>query len=436
VIGGRNKLDDLNDNLSWLRGGRRIIGKLDLSLQLNTTVFLGFYKGEEYVKERIQDLEGQTSQDFYLVIVENCTPGFDPGTINELLEFSKKFTGRYMIVQNPINLGGLGSFQLNIDLLPTAWITFFHQDDKYLANHVASHLQAISTASESLSSVSTDLGSLNSEGKKVPVPPRANWFIDNSSKQATFLANVAEQVVPFASLSMRKARFEVDQAPMHTVAFSDSEQTLKSLMRGDHQFIKKETVLYRENPISESHTQGARVRTFSATIGLLRVFASDLFIDYARKISSDDRGPFVAKLEDAIRRRIQDLAFADLVWTMSLEQLNLAWGYEEPNSTSATRDVFSILGESYTPDILNGVLSKLDTARHYKKKITDATPPSSLETADNLTYAEPSVKKPKWTLLSLLYQVVGRLPYFIRRRIFKLYNSITLRSQPKPKGTL
>ena len=429
-------MNDQTANLAWLRVGRKTLGSLDLGLHLNTTVFLGLYKGEQYIKERIQDLEAQTSQDFYLVIVDNCSPGFDLSTLSNLLESSKKFANRYKLVQNPINLGGLGSFQLNLDLVPTTWITFFHQDDKYLPNHVESHLQAIKSGNESLSSVSTDLGSLNSEGKKVPVPPRANWFIDNSSEQATFLANVAEQVVPFASLSMRKEIFEADQVAMHTVAFSDSEQTLKSLMRGEHKFIKKQTVLYRENPISESHTQGAKVRTFSATIGLLKVFASDLFIDYARKISSNDRGPFVAKLEDAIRRRIQDSAFADLVWTTALEQLNVAWQYEEPNSTSATRDVFNLLGESYTPDILNAILSQLDTATHYQQKTTDATLPNSIKKANNLSESTQTIQKRKWTLLSLLYQVVGRLPYFMRRRIFKLYYSITSKSQSKPKGTL
>ena len=429
-------MNDQTANLAWLRVGRKTLGSLDLGLHLNTTVFLGLYKGEQYIKERIQDLEAQTSQDFYLVIVDNCSPGFDLSTLSNLLESSKKFANRYKLVQNPINLGGLGSFQLNLDLVPTAWITFFHQDDKYLPNHVESHLQAIKSGNESLSSVSTDLGSLNSEGKKVPVPPRANWFIDNSSEQATFLANVAEQVVPFASLSMRKAIFEADQVAMHTVAFSDSEQTLKSLMRGEHEFIKKQTVLYRENPISESHTQGAKVRTFSATIGLLKVFASDMFIDYACKISPNDRGPFVAKLEDAIRRRILDSAFADLVWTTALEQLNVAWQYEEPNSTSATRDVFNILGESYTPDILNAILSQLDTASHYQKKTTDAKSPNSMGTGNKLSESTQTIQKRKWALLSLLYEVVGRLPYFMRRRIFKLYNSITSRSQSKPKGTL
>jgi len=429
-------VNDQTANLAWLRVGRKTFGSLDLGLHLNTTVFLGLYKGEQYVKERIQDLEAQTSQDFYLVIVDNCSPGFDLATLSDLLESSKKFANRYKLVQNPINLGGLGSFQLNLDLVPTAWITFFHQDDKYLPNHVESHLQAIKSGNESLSSVSTDLGSLNSEGKKVPVPPRANWFIDNSSEQATFLANVAEQVVPFASLSMRKAIFEADQVAMHTVAFSDSEQTLKGLMRGEHEFINKQTVLYRENPISESHTQGAKVRTFSATIGLLKVFASDLFIDYAQKISSNDRGPFVAKLEDAIRRRIQDSAFADLVWTTALEQLNVAWQYEEPNSTSATRDVFNFLGESYTPDILNAILSQLETASHYQQKNTNPKSPNTMETAKNLSDSTQTLQKRKWTILSLLYQLVGRLPYFMRRRIFKLYNSLTSRSQSKPKGTL
>ena len=79
-------MNDQTANLGWLRVGRKIIGSLDLGLHLKTTVFLGLYKSEQYIKERIQDLEGQTSQDFYLVIVDNCSPGFDLGTFSDLLE--------------------------------------------------------------------------------------------------------------------------------------------------------------------------------------------------------------------------------------------------------------------------------------------------------------------------------------------------------------
>jgi hypothetical protein len=121
---------------------------------------------------------------------------------------------------------------------------------------------------------------------------------------------------------------------------------------------------------------------------------------------------------------------------MSLEQLNVAWEFEEPNSTSATRDVFSILGESYTPEILNAVLSQLESASHYKKKVTHSKSPNFMGTADNLSDSTQTLQKRRRTFLSLLYQIVGRLPYFMRRRIFKLYNSITSRSQRKLKGTL
>lgn len=428
-------MSDQTSNLAWLRAGRKIIGRLDLNLGLGTTVFLGLYKGEQYIKERIRDLEEQNSQDFYLVIVDNCSPEFDLALLENILKTSANFSNRYEIVQNPINLGGLGSFQLNLDLFPTTWITFFHQDDKYLPSHVATHLEAIKNGNQSLSSVSTDLGSISPDGKKAPVPPRANWFIDHSSAQATFLANVAEQVVPFASLSMRKASFEADQVPLHTVAFSDSEQTLKSLMRGDHEFIKKQTVLYRENPVSESHTQGGKVRTLSAAIGLLRVFASSEFVEYVQKIPTADQGSFVSKLEVAIRRRIKDSSLADLVWTMSLEQLTVAWGYQESNSTAATRDVFRLLGESYTPDILDGILSKLGAPSEYKSKhVTEGAPSASLASATEIHDASKNQQKRNWTVLSALYQVVGRLPYFMRRRIFQLYNFLKSRSQPDSKG--
>lgn len=429
-------MNDQTANLAWLRVGRKTLGSLNLGLHLNTTVFLGLYKGEQYIKERIQDLDAQTSQDFYLVVVDNCSPGFDLSTLSNLLESSKKFANRYKIVQNPINLGGLGSFQLNLDLIPTSWITFFHQDDKYLPNHVAIHLNAIALADESKGSFSTDLGSRDFEGKKIPAPPRANWFIKQTSQQSIFLANVAEQVVPFPALSIRTKNLVTDRVPPHSVAFADSEHTLFALMMGKHEFIPKETGFYTENPLSESHILGKATLTVAATLGLLRVFASQEFVEYVCKIASDERAEFVAKLEQSIRQRLPNVQYADLVWAVSLEQLNNAWGYEEPYSTAATRDVFSLLGESYTPDILNGILSKLGAPKEYNSKgISPLIPSDSLASENGVFDSSKKEKKRKLTLLSALYQVVGRLPYFIRKRIFKIYNFLTSMQHRNSKGT-
>jgi hypothetical protein len=257
-----------------------------------------------------------------------------------------------------------------------------------------------------------------------------------NSPQAIFLANVAEQVVPFPALSIRTKNLVADRVPPHSVAFADSEHTLFALMMGEHEFIPKETAFYTENPSSESHIQGKANLTLTATLGLLRVFASAEFVEYVFRIAQADRGEFVAKLEDSIRRRIPNVQYADLIWTMSLEQLNNAWGYQEPNSTAATRDVFSVLGESYTPEILNGILSKLEGPNEYKsEKIKGVNPFASLVTGTDAPESSKNKSKRKWTLLSALYQVVGRLPYFIRKRIFQIYNALKSNPKRQSKGT-
>jgi hypothetical protein len=88
-----------------------------------------------------------------------------------------------------------------------------------LENHLATHLAAINKSSDEIISVSTDMGSLGPDGKKQPVPPRANWFIENKDQYDQFIATVAEQVIPFASLSLRTQLAELDEVPWHTVAF-------------------------------------------------------------------------------------------------------------------------------------------------------------------------------------------------------------------------
>jgi hypothetical protein len=405
------------NNLDWLRRDRKTLGKLNGGVRFKTTVFLGLFEGKHYLEARIKELEAQTSQDFYLLIVDNCSSDFDMNYAQDLLLDSPVFKDRFQIVQNPVNLGGLGSFQLNVDLVQTPWITSFHQDDQYLANHIAIHLQEINKSSDEIISVSTDLGSLGADGKKQPVPPRANWFIETKTQMDQFLAIVAEQVIPFPALSIRTSFVELDQVPWHTAAFSDSEQTLRALMRGKHEFIRKQTVLYRENPNSESHTQGETVRIYSATLGLLRVFGSDEFVNFLRGVPKADRGAFASKLENAINRRISKPEYSQLLWGFCLEQLTHAWAYEESKTTAATSEMFSKLGQSYTPEILNGILVKADpSARLGQKNSAESIKPES-NSSDTL-------KAQKRTMLSVLYLVVGRLPYFLRRRVFQIHKHL------------
>ena len=102
---------DETSKLSWLRKDRVISGFLNLDLNFETTVYLGIYNGDKYIADRIKELENQTSQDFFLIVTDNCSPEFNLDFVENHLQSSGLFANRYLIIQNPVNLGAIGSFQ-------------------------------------------------------------------------------------------------------------------------------------------------------------------------------------------------------------------------------------------------------------------------------------------------------------------------------------
>jgi hypothetical protein len=427
-FGSAGEVSNFGRDLNWIRSKRTISGAFDLGLNLQTTVYLGLFNGKEYIIDRISELQKQDSQDFYLLIVDNFSDSFDMDFVSSLLQSSDLFSNRFMVVRNPVNLGGLGSFQLNLDLVPSSWLTFVHQDDSYLTNHVSSHLNAINEGLDSVTSVSSDLGSLSARGRFTSVPPRSNWFIQNSYPEEAFIANVSEQIIPFPALSVNKSMLEPDIIPWHTVAFSDSELTLFMLMTGSHSFIEKETVLYRENPDSESHSQGQAAIAFSATLGLLRVFSSQEFERFVSKVQEIHRVQFLGDLKNSVSKRIRNKTYQELVWAMVLERITHAWAYRQSESTAATRNIFIGLGESYTPLLLSGI-SKFASP--------EADTPSSLERPDGITeFSAPTstrieskslAKKIASLLKAIVFFGIGFLPYSARKIVHQRIRSFAVK---------
>jgi len=422
-------LGNKENRLDWLREKRLLFGSHDPRSNYDTTVFLGMYNGEAFLESRLRELAQQSSQDFYVLIVDNSSVDLNIESIREKLELLGFHEGRYRIVQNPVNLGGFGSMQLNLDIIPTEWVTFVHQDDQYLPKHISAHLERIGKSDESVVSISSDMGSLDSNGKRTVSPPRHSWFLNSNTPTDIFLMSVAQQVVPFPALSIRKSRLEADQVPWHTVGFSDSELTLLSILSGNHSFINQETVYYRENPKSESHSQGESSRNFSATLGLIRVFSSSLFLEHIRGIKPASRTLFATRLEESVRHRIRNLDLYPIVWSLALEQMTHAWGYQESKSLFQIRDVFLGLGENYAPEILEGLMK--ETEKSHEKRKDDLSPiyldssNSSHKLNESRTQdSEQIFMSPN---LSFTDKMFGLLPYAVKRQFHRTYHFAKMR---------
>lgn len=410
---------------------------LDPTLGFQTTVFLGLYEGSHYLRSRLSELQNQDSQSFYLLIADNFSKEFDRALIEAELKDTGIEPGRWILVRNPVNLGGLGSFQLNLDLIPSEWITSVHQDDSYLSNHLRTHIEAIANLSEGVVTISSDMGSLGPAGNKAAALPRANWFIKATDSKSMFLANVAMQIVPYPALSIRKSIAELDLVPWATVAFSDSELTLRNLMIGEHKFLQLETVMYRENPNSESHVQGIEVRNHSATIGLLRVFSSSDFSSFVSDLAPQLRVAFTMKLQQSIRVRLADSDAADLVIAAALEQLAHAWGYAVGHANTQMANVFLSKNQGYSADILNGLNHLLGVSESLNLSSSDPIDPI-LRAGQSATLNQKPLESKEMVrhssrILKITLSIIGLLPYNLRRPLYRFIVSVYSKLRPGNK---
>lgn len=417
------RLTDKYKRLAWLRDSRESFGALDPTLGYRTTVFLGLYEGGSYLRSRLEDIRRQDTQSFYVLIVDNCSSDFDRNKYEEEIRRADLAPGRWQLVRNPANLGGLGSFQLNLDFVPSDWVTSMHQDDYYKSNHVSLHLEVLSKADSSVLTISSDMGSLNGLGKQVGAPPRTSWFLPNKGERHDlFLATVATQAIPFPALSMKKSFAELDLVPWPSVAFSDSELSLRSLMLGRHEFIAAETMLYRENPASESHIQGIEIRNHSAMLGLIRVFGSSNFRNFAADLVPERRAAFANRLQHGIHSRISDSESAKVVEALAIEQLCHAWGYVVSEVNQTLSSIFISHHQRYSANLLQDI-NKLN-----QEGVQDILRPRLMAENHEQTYRGPSQSTPQAAhkvslqrrVIFFCMSVVGLIPYRPRRQIYIL----------------
>lgn len=141
------------------------------------------------------------------------------------------------------------------------------------------HILACKAASADVAVVFTDMGSMDSSGKKVPTILRQSWVANLSSAKSRFLANLFLQVVSYPSSSLRKAAIVGIEAPWHSASLNDTEITLLLAPDWRFVFVRQRTMLYRMNPESASNELAAKERALGPFASLNRVFSPESFLD-------------------------------------------------------------------------------------------------------------------------------------------------------------
>jgi glycosyltransferase involved in cell wall biosynthesis len=386
------------------------------------TVFLGIYNGSSYLDSLKVQLKNQSVKDFKLVIVDNCS---QDSSWAQLQEWKEEFGEVLTMHKNEHNLGGGGSLEqaLRIGLISTPWFAMMHQDDFYLPNHIEVLKDAIQGASPSTVGLCTAMGSMDNDGSTQPSPPRAMWLIEDSSQVNSFLINLRVQAFSFPTAAVKTDIFMKSFAHWHSPSFSDTETTLNLITHGELEYVKKETIKYRENPNSESHVINSFESTIGASLGLTRVFTSKGFRDLLKKIEIDLRSKFFAELMSGIENRLTESSMAHHLKILAAEECCYAWDYSELESNSFLSTTYVTFGSNFTSSLLakkSAILTPL----------VDQTLETSMRSYSNqlgnATFGRSKIQAKRSWLLKL----TSTLPLPARMYLFKMYVKLRAIKQP------
>lgn len=390
------------------------------SVSGKVTLFLGVFNGEKYLPTIIKQIESQTYQDFKLLIVDNSSTD---NSFQLLLDWKKRFGERMNLLKNDSNLGGGGSMNrvLSEHLIDTEWFLMIHQDDHYLPDHVEVLAKAINDSPADVIAICTSMGTLSGNGNKVSGYPRGLWLVDDFSNVSSFLINLRFQTLSWPSSAFRVKEFSQCFRYWHSPAFSDTETTLYLCGYGEFRYIAKETMLYRENPMSESHVVNSLERVVVNSIGLNRVLTSVEFKTVLKNVRKNDRAKFYSELISSIEVRIPENNLRHFLQVVATEECCRAWDYEESVSTGALADVYSAVHAEFSAQLLYRT-AELDS----RQPTSDLKQALSELSGVRLNAVTPLASTNYSTLRSLM----SILPLKIRMHLFRIYVRIRGLKQP------
>jgi glycosyltransferase involved in cell wall biosynthesis len=316
--------------------------------KFSITIFLGIYNGAPYLTSLKTQLLNQINQDFHLVVVDNDSKD---GSFGLIKNWELDFPSRITIVRNKTNLGGSGTLFNSFDLIQTKWFSAFHQDDYYKPDHIEVLLDGIRESGEKIVAVSTVMGSMNGYGKVIGTVPRASMFSKSSDQITAFLENLRVHSVPWPATAFKSHVFERTLSPWHSSSFPDTEQILYMCAYGEFSTINKETMFYRENENSESHSINGQESLVGAALALLRVFNSQEFGVLTSSLDENQVENFALAMFDAIDFRFRQNAIGGLIIFHSLESVIRIRGYRNPGLNALALKFYEALDSDFSRDL-------------------------------------------------------------------------------------
>jgi hypothetical protein len=280
---------------------------------------------------------------------------------------------------------------------------------------------AAKSAKPEVIAISTEMGSMDHVGTLKYSTPRPIWLLKNKTPISYFLSNLKTHLVPWGSSIFRTKEFLSVDLAWHSTAFPDTEMLLKMCALGEFVNLPIQTMLYRENPMSESHGLGDPEKEIAAVAALSRVFASEEFKKLAVEVENARREGFLSEIKKGIWIRIQDRTLAKIVELIVEESLLIAWSYGEKNLVEAVSSKYADFGASRVTELFDRILGyesepRRDFASQEKEELKVSSLQNENDLARNRVILEAVLKYLPYSKCRFLLKTLLKLKIFINRK--------------------
>ncbi len=338
--------------------GRRIFRPESSCHTGDLGVWLGLH-GDRWISPATASVERQQGPRLEVLAVLNGPTIAAEGL---LIDWQKTSRHSVTIVVNDHNLGPIGSWYRNRDLLSKPWIAFLHQDDVYLPHHTSTLASAVSAVHDDVLGVFTAMEGIAEDGSPMTAPPMRNRHLDLAPSHVTLPEIIRRHPLPTPASALRNPRGWADELAWYDSGAPDSEWFAILACRGRFRVLDEVTVRYRQPATSESSTTGWESRAWQWGQSLGRVIQSRDFRAFLAGIDGDLREATSRSILEAIPARYPDSPLFGYLQFAAAQRMAEAWNYEpgwatdflmdallDAGVSAATKNLASIIGHASQP---------------------------------------------------------------------------------------
>jgi glycosyltransferase involved in cell wall biosynthesis len=234
------------------------------------SIAIPYYRGPDYLREAIDSVLAQTTDDWELLVVDDCGPEPADGLVASYAD------PRIGYVRNERNLGLAGNWNECVRLTRAPLVTLLHNDDRLLPTYAERVLRAAQEHPEA-TAVFTDVRTIGPDGRPVRTladrvkdvlpRPRTDHLLTGDQQLAGLLRG---NYIICPTLCLRRAAVGDEPFDASLAFVPDWRFTTGVLLRGGALFSVREPLLeYRRHPATETSKLTADSSRFMEEIRLL-----------------------------------------------------------------------------------------------------------------------------------------------------------------------